>query len=277
MRSERATLRHEDGVPGVSGTADRPTTRRPARLTAGTVVPVVLGVLAAGFAYEALNDSAAMTSIVVARTTVQAGSAVNPGDTRLVRVHTTDVALTKGLLGQSAMSARWVAAVTIRAGEPVTLSEVGRPSSGPVLGEMSIAVPLQQAVGGLVGPGDRVDVIESNGNGGASYVAQDLKVLSVAPSSVAGGVLGGGGAGGYFVVVAVGKQDALRIAAALGSQGGGTGGAIEIVRSTGEPATSRTSLVAGGTGTGGTGTGGTGTGGTGTGGTGTGGADGHKP
>jgi Flp pilus assembly protein RcpC/CpaB len=99
---------------------------------------------------------------------------------------------------------------------------------------MSVAVPMQQAAGGRISPGDLVDVIAAQGPNGAYYVAQSLRVLAVAPTSASSGVLSGGTTD-YFVVVAVGKQTALRIAAALGGQGsGGAGNDIEIVRSTGE-------------------------------------------
>ena len=104
---------------------------------------------------------------------------------------------------------------------------------GPPLGEMSISVPMQQAAGGTITVGDLVDVIASTGPSGAYYVAQGLRVLGVAPITSASGVLEGS-TGSYFVVVAVSKQTALRIATALAAQGGSGAADIEIVRSTGE-------------------------------------------
>ncbi len=62
------------------------------RLTAGSVVPVLLAVLAAAFTYEALQDRSSMTSIVVAKSLVPAGAPVNGNDTRAVRVHSSDTA-----------------------------------------------------------------------------------------------------------------------------------------------------------------------------------------
>lgn len=175
-----------------------------------------------------------MTSIVVSGSLVPAGAVVNSHDTRTVRVHSSDTALAQGLLTPSQLGGGLVATVALQPDEPVTLSEVEKPSLIPALGEMSIAVPLQQAAGGRISAGDLVDVIAANGTGGAYYVAQGLRVLSVAPASSSAGVLGGG-AGSYFVVVAVDKQTALHIAGALGSDGsGGAGNDIEIVRSTGE-------------------------------------------
>jgi hypothetical protein len=234
VRSEQATLPNDasDHAGGTASEVSR--SRSPSRLTAGSVVPVLLAVLAAGFAYAALQDRSSMTSIVVSSSMVPAGTAVNSHDTRTVRVHSSDTALAQGLLTPSQLGDGLVATVAVQPGEPVTLSEVEKASLVPALGEMSIAVPLQQAAGGRIGAGDLVDVIAADGTGGAYYVAQGLRVLGVAPASSSSGVLGGG-AGSYFVVVAVDKQTALRIAGALGSGGGGgTGNDIEIVRSTGE-------------------------------------------
>jgi Flp pilus assembly protein CpaB len=203
----------------------------------------VLAVLAAGFGYEALQGRAAMTSIVVADAAVPFGSPIDAGDTRVVNVHATDRALIEGVLGPSQLAGDWVAAVAIRAGEPVTLSEVRSATSSPALGEMSIAVPVQQAVGGHISAGDLVDVISTNGAGAAHYVVQGLRVVSVAPVSGLGSAFGGGAANGaYYVVVAVDKWAALRVAAALGAQNSATGGGdIEIVRSTGEATSETTS------------------------------------
>ncbi len=180
-----------------------------------------------------------MTSIVVTNSMVPAGAPIDSRDTRAVRVHSSDTVLAQGLLTPSRLGNGWVTTVALRPGEPVTLSEVEKPSLVPALGQMSIAVPLPQAAGGRINAGDLVDVIAANGSGGAYYVAQDLRVLGVAPSSNTSGVLGGG-TGSYFVVVAVDKQSALRIAAAVGAQAGGTAGEnIDIVRSSGEGPTTQ--------------------------------------
>ncbi|HTT91280.1 MAG TPA: SAF domain-containing protein [Acidimicrobiales bacterium] len=206
-------------------------------MTAGSVVPVLLAVLAAGFVYEALQDRSSMTSVVVASSLVPAGTPVDASDTRTVRIHSSDTEVADGWLTPAELGGDWVATVAVRAGEPLTMSEVEKPSLVPALGEMSIAVPVQQAAGGRISAGDLVDVIASNGAGDAYYVAQGIRVLGVAPESATTGVLGGS-SGSYFVVVAVNKQTALRIAAALGSQGtAGTGNDIEIVRSSGEAPT----------------------------------------
>jgi pilus assembly protein CpaB len=233
VRSERVATANGTGAP--PGLFEDRKPRRPRRLSTGSIVPIALAVLAAGFGYEALQDRSAMTDIVVASAMVPAGAPVDGSDTRLVSVHAADAGLTRGLLSPTQVAQGWVAAVPVPAGEPITASEVTKPAAGPLAGSMSIAVPVQQAVGGTIAPGDRVDVIAATGQGGSYYVAQDLRVIEVAPTSPASGVLGGGPSS-YFIVVSVGKEAALRVAAALGSQGGvGSNSQIEIVRSTGEP------------------------------------------
>jgi Flp pilus assembly protein CpaB len=207
-------------------------------------VPVALGVLAAGFAYEALQSRAATTEIVVARSAVSEGVTVDVGNTRLVKIRSADRSLLQDLVPPSDLEEGWVAAVPIRPGEPVTSSELARRPSGPQLGEMSIAVPVDEAVGGRLAAGDRVDVIASGASGSAHYVAQGLRVLAVAPTSVGGALLEASAS--YYVVVAVGKKTALRLAAALGSQaaGGSAAGGLSLVRSNGEAVTARTSFAA---------------------------------
>jgi SAF domain len=231
--SERAVAAGQAGATGAQAPTLRSAPRRVRRLTTGSVVPMVLAVLAGGFAYESLLDRSATTGIVVAKSFVPAGMLVDNADTRVVRVPTSDVALAHGLLNPSELEGRWVAAVPVQAGEPITSSEISRPAAGPPLGEMSISVPMQQAAGGTISVGDLVDVIASSAPDGAYYVAQGLRVLGVAPTTSASGVLDGG-AGSYFIVVAVGKQTALRIATALGAQGSVGAADIEVVRSTGE-------------------------------------------
>jgi Flp pilus assembly protein CpaB len=213
--------------------------RRPRRWTTGSIAPVVLAVLAAGFGYAALQDRSALTTIVVANALVPPGAPLNAANTRLVKVHAADNALVQGVLSPSSLAGGWVAAVAVGSGQPITDSEVVRPSKSPALGEMSIAVPVQQAAGGRIGAGDLVDVIASSADGGARYVAQGLRVLAVAPTSSAGGALGGLSTS-YYVIVAVNKMTALHLAAALGAQGeGAPGGQMDIVRSTGERQTSQ--------------------------------------
>jgi Flp pilus assembly protein CpaB len=243
MRSERL-LSGARPVPVISGGYDEGVKlRRTRRWTTGSIVPVVLAVLAAGFGYAALQDRSALTTVVVAAVAVPVGAPVNAGNTRFVKVHASDTALLHGVLSPVSLSGGWVAAVALESGQPVTLAEVVRPSRTPALGQMSVAVPSQQAAGGRISTGDLVDVIAASATGGSHYVAQALRVLAVAPTSTAGGVLGEASTG-YYVIVAVDKLTALHLAAALGLQGeGASGGQLEIVRSTGERKTTPLGLA----------------------------------
>ncbi|HTV12641.1 MAG TPA: SAF domain-containing protein [Acidimicrobiales bacterium] len=235
MRSETVSLAAEASAPPSPIVAGKAVRRRarPRGRSSASIVPLALAVLGGAFAYEALQDRSAETAIVVASATLPAGSAVDAADTKVVRVHASDRLLAKGLLSPSQLTGGFVAAVPIRAGDAVTSGELGRPDRG-VLGEMSIAVPLQQAAGGAIDVGDEVDVIASPEAGESYYVAQGLRVLAVAPTSGVSGALGGG-TDGYFVVVGVDKQTALRLAAALSSGGlSGAADEVQVVRSTGE-------------------------------------------
>lgn len=179
-----------------------------------------------------------MTEIVVARRVLAPGEPLDASDTRLVAVHAGDRALLHDLASPAQVGRGWVTSVPVAAGEPLTQSELERPLQNPPLGEMSIAVPVQDAVGGRLQPGDLVDVIATNAQGSAYYVAQALRVVAVAPASPSGALLGASGS--YYVVVAVGKKAALAVAAALGAAGS-AGGGVDLVRSSGERSTSYTS------------------------------------
>lgn len=215
--------------------AARPRRRRPA---AGALLPTVLAVLAGVFAYQALQSRAAMTDVLVARTYIAAGQPVNAGNTRRVEVHASDAELDRGLVAPSQLADRFVATVDLPAGEPVTSAELATGGQGIGLGAMSLPVPEDQAVGGALAAGDLVDVIQTGAAAGAKYVAQDLRVLEVAPASSGLGALGAT-SGQFFVVVAVNRQVALALSAALaGNSNAGDASSLEVVRlptSTGKP------------------------------------------
>ena len=205
------------------------------RITIGHIAPVVLAVLAAVLVAVAISDRSATTQVAVASGLIPAGAPVDRSDTHLVSMHSADAALRSGLLPASSVNSGWVAAVAIVAGDPITRSEVARAASGTGgLGSMSLPVPISNADGGQIVAGDLVDVIAENGANGAQYVAQGLRVLSVPSFSSASGVLSTS-ADAYYVVVAVDRPTALRLAAALaGSSSQGSSADIEVVRTTGE-------------------------------------------
>ena len=203
------------------------------RVTLGHVVPVVLALLAALFVLVGLRDRAATVQVPVALGAISAGSPVNASDTRLVSVHRGDRAVTAGLVSADQLGSGLVAATPIQAGDPITASEVAHgATAGSGLGSMSIPVPVDQADGGDIAAGDRVDVIAS-GAGTATYVAQGLGVLAVSPRATSG--ILADPSGDFWVTVAVDRATALRVAAAMGSSTStGSSGGLQVVRSTGE-------------------------------------------
>jgi Flp pilus assembly protein CpaB len=217
------------------------------RLTLGHVAPVVLAVFAAVFMLAALRDRSATVEVPVASANIKPGAAVSAADTRLIRVHRGDGRLLAGVISPAQLQQAWVAAVAIHDGDPITRSMVVRTAAGAsALGAMSLPVPANRADGGALVPGDRVDVLGPGGSGGAAYLAENLEVLAVSPTSNTG-VLASTGAQ-YWVSVAVDRPTALRLAAALNSGTvAGTAGSLEVVRSTGE-VTSTSSASSGGRG-----------------------------
>jgi Flp pilus assembly protein CpaB len=202
------------------------------RLTPGHLIPLLLAIAAGIAVLVVLQQRNATVSIAVVRTEIPAGSLIDASNTRLVQVRASDVALTDGLMRGAQLDQRWVASVDLNAGEPIARSEIGFGGGDAGLGAMSIQVPTDHAAGGSILAGDRVDVLSTSGSGGAFYVAQALRVLSVAQSGN-GGLLGAD-VGDYWIVVAVDKTTALHLTAALGSGASSTSTGIEVVRSNGE-------------------------------------------
>jgi Flp pilus assembly protein CpaB len=93
---------------------------------------------------------------------------------------------------------------------------------------MSIPVKRENAAGGALSVGDRVDVI-TTATGQAQWVVAGVQVIGVAPSASSGG-LTRDVTSGYYVVVEVDADQALALAGALGGE------KIEVVRSTGAAA-----------------------------------------
>lgn len=206
------------------------------RVTLNHVVPVLLGIIAAVLVAVALNDRAATSQIAVATRSIAAGSPVDASDTRFIAVHSDDVALLQGVMPAAAMGHGWVATIPIANGNPITQSEVTHPAADGGLGSMSLPVPIANADGGQISAGDTVDVIANGGTGGAQYVAQNLRVLSVPAATSTSGVLSQTSTSDYYIVVAVDPDTALRLSNSLSMSSNSQNGAsnISVVRTTGE-------------------------------------------
>ena len=206
--------------------------RRPQRWTLGHVLPVVLAIFTLIFVLAALRDRAAQTSVVVAARQIPAGAAINTGDTRVVKMHSSDAHHLTGLIPATQLTGTLTAAAPIGQGEPILASQtVTGPAGGAGLGAMSIPIPADQADGGAINVGDQVDVINGSSTG-ATYVAQHLSVLAVAAPKTTG--LLSTTATNYSITVAVNQSTALRLAAALAATSGTTSNNLEVIRSTGE-------------------------------------------
>lgn len=118
-----------------------------------------------------------------------------------------------------------VATRLIAAGEPVLDSDL-RPVETPEgLRAMSVPLDINQAVGGVLAVGDRVDIIGFDETG-PHYIATDIEVLDI-PGERSGAF---GSGASYAVTVAVDDAQALAVARALDF------GELHMLRSTGAPA-----------------------------------------
>jgi Flp pilus assembly protein CpaB len=204
----------------------------------------VLALATAGLALHAQQTVA----VVVATHDVRAGARVGPGDVEERRVH--DDGLPAGALTSVETAVGAFVAWPLAGGEPVLARMLRADPSGSSVaaglavpdGDRALAVPVQPAgaVGGVLAPGDRVDVYETAGattgsgtltgdsrDGGtappASLLGGDVLVLQLRsdqgqvlgqPDVEAGHVLGGTAPRLGSVVLAVPAAEVGRYAAA---------------------------------------------------------------
>jgi Flp pilus assembly protein CpaB len=205
-----------------SGTPGRVTHSRSRHLSKGHWVALVVGLLAALINIAVLRDRRDTTVVAVARGQIASADQVTAGMVRWVEVPA-DSPLTDGLVGESLLAGGLVATRPIAAGEPLTSRALAAEVTGGGLRAMSVPVAREHAAGGLLRPGDRVDVIDV-ADGEPTYVVTDAEVLSVGSEST--GSLGAD-PGQFHVVVAVDDREALGLAGALADD------KVEVVRSTG--------------------------------------------
>lgn len=189
------------------------------------MITLLAGLLAMLLVFSVLRERDTTFRVAVAGSEIRAGTVVGQAPFRLVNVHVpadvrdalVDPAALAGLRG-------WVAARTIRPGEPVSRGDLRPPAAPSALRAMSIPVEAAHAVGGALAAGDRVDVVQVDEDGQARYVVSGAEVLAVNRPGT--GVIGAA-AGSSSITVAVDARQALRLAAAIRGQ------RFEIVRSTG--------------------------------------------
>jgi pilus assembly protein CpaB len=143
-------------------------------------------VLALAAATLALHGQQTDT-VVVATHDLRAGDRVGPGDVEERRVHRDGVP--SGAVGEAGAAVGAYVSWPLASGEPL-LARMLRPSrSGAAAagglgvpdGDRAVAVPVQPAgaVGGLLAPGDRVDVFVTPAGASATLIGGDVLVLQL--------------------------------------------------------------------------------------------------
>lgn len=203
---------------------------RPRPFNAGYLASILSAVVAGIIILAVVQTHTATRLVPVATRAVPAGTRLTASDVHTVTMTATDANSLVGLLTPGEVPGR-VAAEPIAAGQPFTAPEtrLGRPA-GAGLGQMSLAVPALDADAANIAAGDFIDVI-SSGSTGATYVAQHVLVLSASSGSAATSALGVGGSGSYYLILAVDKQTALRIAAAAANSGSNS---VQVILSNSE-------------------------------------------
>ncbi len=189
------------------------------------LVAVLAGVLGTA---GVVRHLAAHTPVLVMTRSVQAGATIGAADLRVA-----ELGLTPGVavLGPDARDrvVGQVAVVPLAAGQVLAAQQVTQ--NAPVGGDqvvMSVALPPEQAAGGMVQAGDQVELIATPrsavGDGRAQVLLGSVRVLAVSPSADPSG-------GGKLVIsLAVPRPSAPQVAqaaagrvdlAVLGRQGGG--------------------------------------------------------
>lgn len=221
-----------------------PASRRPAsrsRLSFGHVVTLLAGLLATVLVFSILRERDTTFQAAAAGAEIRAGTTVERTALRTVGVQVPDDV--RGRLIDPAALGRfrgWIATRTLQPGELLSRGDLRPPAAPSALRAMSVPVEASHAVGGALAAGDRLDVIQVDEAGRASYVVSGAEVLAVnRPDS---GVIGAA-ASSSSLTVAVDARQALRLAAAIRGQ------RFEIVRSTGADGVASRGAAEGDTGT----------------------------
>jgi Flp pilus assembly protein CpaB len=177
---------------------------------------------------SATGEKGAPLRVAVARGDIAAGATVTPALVERVDLPSKSALAGRMVSLERITEGKWVATRSIGAGDPLRLSDLAPAAERLGLRAMSIPVKRENAAGGAVSVGDRVDVI-TTATGQAQWVVAGVQVIGVAPSASSGG-LTRDVTSGYYVVVEVDADQALALAGALGGE------KIEVVRSTGAAA-----------------------------------------
>ena len=202
-----------------------------ARVSSGHVVMLLAGALGVLLTLSLLRSADDTQAVLVAARDLAPGTVVTDDAFRVARVHADDAVLGTFFAEADASALRGQVVITsVRPDEPLTRSVVQPVDAEGSARVMSFAIARARAVGGVLGRGDRVDVLAVDKDAErATYVMTAAEVVEVdAPST---GALGGVG-DSVTVSLVVDAVHAPKLAIALER------GSVTLVRSTGAPALS---------------------------------------
>jgi hypothetical protein len=181
--------------------------------------------IASGFAGFAgtmllLSDSEASQTILVAKQDLASGSPLD--NTNLVeQVVKMDADVANRLaMPEDVEGKGLVLAGPVEAGAPIPLTALVPADGSDQRSRLSLPIPVERAVGGVLKVGGRVHligVLRDQSTTFASFVATDVEITDVRESAEDGGLLGGSGGGEYFVTVALNPDDLLTVTTVLGA------------------------------------------------------------
>jgi Flp pilus assembly protein CpaB len=219
------TQRLASGARGPVGDGAGAAPGRSRRLAKGHWVALSLGLLAFLVNIAVLRDRRETVRVAVADQEIGMATEVTEDMVRYVDMPA-DVAASLNLADADDIDAGVFTTDDLQEGMPLPLAETVDELPGDQARSMSIPLGREHAAGGMLSPGDRVDVIMVSDDGEAEFAATNIEVLAVGDEGD-GGL--GEQAGEFHVVVAVDERQALRIAQAIGGE------QIEVIRSTGAP------------------------------------------
>lgn len=192
------------------------------RLSAGHVVMIVAGLLAALVNFNLIQQRDETFQVAVAEQDIIPGQTVSVGDFDTAEIKASeDLLATLVLFSEVESLSGMVAVRSLSGGELISRSDVQAPAAAFQQRAMSIPIDPDDAVGGKIAEADLVDIIHVE-DGVARYVAVAVSVLAVAENND-----GFASSNSFYVTVAVDAELALKISSALDS------GTVRLVRSTG--------------------------------------------
>lgn len=208
--------------PGLGGIEEGSRRRRMGRWSIGHLAVAVAAILAfvANLAFLRARDD--MSTVVVAARPIPAGETVGPGD-----LATDELRADAAILSTLLTSVEGVDGLVVRralaAGELVGSADLLSEPAPDGLASMSVPIDDAHAAGGTIRVGDRVDVIDVDGEGAAGYVVRDAPVLAVSDEAAGAFTAAGGG----HIVLGLDDDQVLNVAEAIAD------GEVDVVVTTG--------------------------------------------